>query len=158
VVDACNLMHELGLQFIQAEDAGSLRIDRAFGDTAARRVWQDATGAHHRADQALHATTEVRRHRRPIIDFDAILSGAVPQGLGAKLLGSTEVKTDRQAVCGPVKGNAPHRQIPIVAQDRLAQRKGNGDRGRPIQTEVEANYHSRGDIDRKRQQEPTERA
>jgi hypothetical protein len=146
VVDAGNLMHEPGLQFIQAEDGGSLRIDPAFGDTAACRAWQDAKGAHHRADQALDVATEVRRRRRPIIDLDAILAGTAPQGLGTELLGIIEVKTGRQAGYRPVKVDAPPRQIPILG------------RGRPVQTEVEANYHAGCDIDRKRQPGPTKRA
>jgi hypothetical protein len=64
----------------------------------------------------------------------------------------------RQAGYRPVKVDAPPRQIPILGQDRLAQHKSNGNRGRPVQTEVEANYHAGCDIDRKRQPGPTERA
>jgi hypothetical protein len=68
VVDAGNLMHEPGLQFIQAEDGDSLRIDAAFGDTAVCRAWQDAKGAHHRADQAYESAPK-QAQIKPLLDY-----------------------------------------------------------------------------------------
>ena len=124
VVGAEHLQGEDRLELAQGQRRRGVRVGvAALPDGGEGRAREGVDAAHQRAHEALDVPAVAWGPHGPVVDADAVLPAATPEGLRVELAGVVHVGAPRQARDRPRQGEAARRQPFVLRQHGVRERE-----------------------------------